>query len=382
MKDALKIFKRNFISTLGFSSILSLFLIVAFGIIYLFLDLMSSFYETVITLNVVNIAVFIFIITIIFSLLEPFIYSMFACNGVLQTPDADKVSNGSFLRTYLLATKKPFRGLLRVFIHILISTLIYLVLLTLLLTICYFIMIRANIMNAGTLYYNYLSEINTATTNEEAVKIVEKYLQNADFIAAVNAPILYCNFASLFIACYVFVHNINVHSFKYFLIIQIPDSNVGIINYSFNEGMKKCKSRFLKDYYKGLYPLTILFVVLFAGIYFGLSFIPALKANISLLAIITIFITSIVMVFFLPYTFDYYGTIVHLYAPYIIEAFYGRIQNELEYLKNTNMVTEEDLSELNNLESKIKKLVDEADKANEKKEEKSEGKEKNNEEKR
>ena len=174
MKDALKIFKRNFISTLGFSSILSLFLIVAFGIIYLFLDLMSSFYETVITLNVVNIAVFTFIITIIFSLLEPFIYSMFACNGVLQTPDADKVSNGSFLRTYLLATKKPFRGLLRVFIHILISTLIYLVLLALLLTICYFVMIRANIMNAGTLYYNYLSEINTATTYEEAVKIVEK----------------------------------------------------------------------------------------------------------------------------------------------------------------------------------------------------------------
>lgn len=333
-KEAYKSFFKKLPYTLQFSGIISLCLLGLYGILYLInalvrmsiASLISSFF------GIFNFLITIFLISILFNLITPFIYSYFASNSILDTPKRDDVTVKNFLRTYLIGRTPLIKKTLNIYNVILNAFIFYILSAVLISSITYTSLINSNVNGLGDLYQEFLKVLQIQ--NQEDMINELNLLLSQENVEIMLEPFIYINFVSIFISLYYFIHTINLFVFKYYLNNTIYGAHPKIIHTVFKRGLKERKGEFYKEYYGTLFPLTIFFVILIAGCYFGLTFIPSLRINVYVLNITTIFVVLICLLPFMPISFNLYGDMYPRYATTFVNYFVTRAKAELESMKS------------------------------------------------
>lgn len=329
-----KKFFKKFPYTLQFSGVISLCLLAVYGILYLFnsliqLSIASLLYSF---LGIFSFLFAVFIISILFNLISPLIYSYFASNSVLETNRRNDVNVKNFLKTYLIGNRQPIKGTLSVYNTILKSFLIYIITAIILGLIIYSSLIAVN-YNGMRDVYNELVNIVSMADIDLANEALNEFVSSgkADVLAF---PMYYVNFAGLLFSLYYFVNRINLYTFKYYLNNAIYGANPRLISLIFKTGLKKCRKDFYKDYYKNLFPLTLLYILVFCLSYFLLGLVPKLNEDLYVLNITTLLLVLIFLLPFMPISFNLYGEIYPKYANTFIETFVNFAKSEINTMRS------------------------------------------------
>lgn len=328
-----KKFFKKFPYTLQFSGIISLCLLAIYGILYLCnsliqLSIASLLYSF---LGIFSFLFAVFIISILFNLISPLIYSYFASNSVLETNRRNDVNVKNFLKTYLIGNRQPIKGTLSVYNTILKSFLIYIVTAIVLGLIVYYSLIAVN-YNGMRDIYNELINIVSMDDIDLANEALNEFASSGK-VDILAYPMYYINFAALLFSLYYFVNRINVYTFKYYLNNAIYGANPRLISLIFKNGLKRCRKDFYKDYYKNLFSLTLIYVLVFCLSYFLLGLVPKLNEDLYVLNITTLLIVLIFLLPFMPISFNLYAEIYPKYANTFIETFVNFAKSEINTMR-------------------------------------------------
>ena len=357
MKDFKKIYKRflrDSSTNLLFSSTLTVgvFLIYLIGVLFFVNGGGSAIMN-----NIFGLIIVIAFGAMIIGLLSPFIYSFFACNGVLNTNKRNDVKYTSFLKTYMIGTRAPFNGQLRIWNTLLISFLIYFILNT----FAYVILV-AVAQNEGSPFKAYFDELN-------AIDILspnyygEVGIINAKYDSLIRSSLLITQFISLFISTYYFIHTIAKNTIRFFLAPALLNAPNRLVTYVYKQTMRKYKSDYRKKYYGALWPLTLLFVVSFSLTFFLLGYLMPVSMNQALLGLTSILVSLIVLLPFLPVLFNFHETIWPKYSIYFLDYFLTSASNEIHAMKeNLESNRNVNLSGLDNAERNLNKIKESFDK--------------------
>lgn len=365
-KDIYKKFFNKFPYTLQFSGIITLFLLVIYGILYLFSSLIIQSITSLMYsfLGIFNFLFAILILSILFNLISPFIYSYFASNSVLETSRKDDVTVKNFMKTYLIGWHQPLKGQLSMYNTLFISLLTFIGVNLLLSSIVYLSLYNLNVANYKPAFDELIRIMNLATQEEFIEQLA--VFASSSYAKTLMIPAHYINFVSLFFALYIFIHKINLNVFKYYLTnIMIGISARGT-HLVFKTGLKQCKKSFYKDYYKNLFPLTLLYIVIVSVSYFSLSLIPQLDGNSYVLNITTVLIVFMLLIPFMPISFNLYNEMYPKYSSYFLDSFINIAKNQLQAMKqNYRHFNELEQVNIKRSEENLNKIQEEINKSKE-----------------
>ena len=276
-------------------------------------------------------------ICLVLGIVSPFIYSFFAINGGLHSNARDKIKYTSFLKTYLIGTRPPFSGQLR-----LSMTLLKAICINILLTFLVSIIVYFFSLNSGSELNAIVNEImaafNLADSNEALTAIENVILNHQEFIKELS---LLTTFFPLLIAVYYFLHTVSRNTFKYYLAtslgVRTPKQAV---EYIFVRTLRTHRKDYNLNYYYTAFPLTIIFVVSFTLSYFLLGYFGPAQMSISILSLTAIVIGIIASLPFLPIIFNTHEEMWSKYWLLFMGVFLENAEKELAmYKMNNDMAT-------------------------------------------
>ena len=326
---------KTFSDDVGFTIKMSGTITVALLIIYLIFALILNQIGSLSMLGFFEYFIAIIGICLVLGLVSPFMYSFFAINGGLHTQVKDKIKYTSFLKTYLLGTRPPFSGQLRLSMNLLKAICVDIILGFIASMIVYFIsFVPGSELN---LLVNEISKILTSAgsnTNEMMAQLENLLLAHEDFI---NELGLLTQFLPLLCAVYYFLHTICKYTLKYYLATALgPRTPKPIVEFIFVKTIKMNRKEYNLNYYSTTYPLTILFIVSFTLSYFLLGYFGPTQMSLSILALTAIVIGIIVCLPFLPIIFNTHEAMWEKFSVLFMGVFLENAQKELEAYKANN----------------------------------------------
>ena len=331
-----KVYQR-FLDDVGFTIKMSGTITVALLIIYLIFALILNQIGSLNVLSYLEYFLGIIGICLVLGIVSPFIYSFFAINGGLHSNARDKIKYTSFLKTYLIGTRPPFSGQLR-----LSMTLLKAICINILLTFLVSIIVYFFSLNSGSELNAIVNEImaafNLADSNEALTALENVILNHQEFIKELS---LLTTFFPLLIAVYYFLHTVSRNTFKYYLAtslgVRAPKQAV---EYIFVRTLKTHRKDYNLNYYYTAFPLTIIFVVSFTLSYFLLGYFGPAQMSISILSLTAIVIGIIASLPFLPIIFNTHEEMWTKYWLLFMGVFLENAEKELAmYKMNNDMAT-------------------------------------------
>ena len=331
-----KVYQR-FLDDVGFTIKMSGTITVALLIIYLIFALILNQIGSLNVLSYLEYFLAIIGICLVLGIVSPFIYSFFAINGGLHSNARDKIKYTSFLKTYLIGTRPPFSGQLR-----LSMTLLKAICINILLTFLVSIIVYFFSLNSGSELNAIVNEImaafNLADSNEALTAIENVILNHQEFIKELS---LLTTFFPLLIAVYYFLHTVSRNTFKYYLAtslgVRTPKQAV---EYIFVRTLRAHRKDYNFNYYYTAFPLTIIFVVSFTLSYFLLGYFGPAQMSISILSLTAIVIGIIASLPFLPIIFNTHEEMWTKYWLLFMGVFLENAEKELAmYKMNNDMAT-------------------------------------------
>lgn len=329
MKNIKNIYKK-FFDDLSFTLLCSTTIVIGVFLIYLIFvfmtmqinigEVMSSFFGLIL---------FLICSSLILGILTPFIYSLFACNGVLHTRKKDDVTYKSFLKTYRIGSRVPFKGQLQVWNVLVNSFLIYMVI-----EILIMFLLSAIATNEGSPFKPLFDELmaldfSSVTRYSQMDQILLKYE------SLIRLTSLISTYFSLFFAAYYFFHTIARNTLRYYLAPTLLNAPNRLVTYVFKGTMRLHRKEYVANYYKTLWPLTVIFVASFTLSYFLIGFYGPTYIDIGLLSLTSILISCALLLPFLPLVFNYHESIWNKFAIYFMELFLNNASRELNVLKGS-----------------------------------------------
>ena len=331
-----KVYQR-FLDDVGFTIKMSGTITVALLIIYLIFALILNQIGSLNVLSYLEYFLGIIGICLVLGIVSPFIYSFFAINGGLHSNARDKIKYTSFLKTYLIGTRPPFSGQLR-----LSMTLLKAICINILLTFLVSIIVYFFSLNSGSELNAIVNEImaafNLADSNEALTALENVILNHQEFIKELS---LLTTFFPLLIAVYYFLHTVSRNTFKYYLAtslgVRTPKQAV---EYIFVRTLRAHRKDYNFNYYYTAFPLTIIFVVSFTLSYFLLGYFGPAQMSISILSLTAIVIGIIASLPFLPIIFNTHEEMWTKYWLLFMGVFLENAEKELAmYKMNNDMAT-------------------------------------------
>lgn len=331
-----KVYQR-FLDDVGFTIKMSGTITVALLIIYLIFALILNQIGSLNVLSYLEYFLAIIGICLVLGIVSPFIYSFFAINGGLHSNARDKIKYTSFLKTYLIGTRPPFSGQLR-----LSMTLLKAICINILLTFLVSIFVYFFSLNSGSELNAIVNEImaafNLADSNEALTAIENVILNHQEFIKELS---LLTTFFPLLIAVYYFLHTVSRNTFKYYLAtslgVRTPKQAV---EYIFVRTLRAHRKDYNLNYYSTAFPLTIIFVVAFTLSYFLLGYFGPAQMSVSILSLTAIVIGIIASLPFLPIIFNTHEEMWSKYWLLFMGVFLENAEKELAmYKMNNDMAT-------------------------------------------
>lgn len=329
MKNIKNIYKK-FFDDLSFTLLCSTTIVIGVFLIYLIFvfmtmqinigEVMSSFFGLIL---------FLICSSLILGILTPFIYSLFACNGVLHTRKKDDVTYKSFLKTYRIGSRVPFKGQLQVWNVLVNSFLIYMVI-----EILIMFLLSAIATNEGSPFKPLFDELmaldfSSVTRYSQMDQILLKYE------SLIRLTSLISTYFSLFFTAYYFFHTIARNTLRYYLAPTLLNAPNRLVTYVFKGTMRLHRKEYVANYYKTLWPLTVIFVASFTLSYFLIGFYGPTYIDIGLLSLTSILISCALLLPFLPLVFNYHESIWNKFAIYFMELFLNNASRELNVLKGS-----------------------------------------------
>ena len=328
---------KTFSDDVGFTIKMSGTITVALLIIYLIFALILNQIGSLNALPYLEYFLAIIGICLVLGIVSPFIYSFFAINGGLHSNARDKIKYTSFLKTYLIGTRPPFSGQLR-----LSMTLLKAICINILLTFLVSIIVYFFSLNSGSELNAIVNEImaafNLADSNETLTAMENVILNHQEFIKELS---LLTTFFPLLIAVYYFLHTVSRNTFKYYLAtslgVRTPKQAV---EYIFVRTLRTHRKDYNLNYYYTAFPLTIIFVVSFTLSYFLLGYFGPAQMSISILSLTSIVIGIIASLPFLPIIFNTHEEMWPKYWLLFMGIFLENAEKELAlYKMNNDMAT-------------------------------------------
>lgn len=375
-KDAYKDFLKKSPITLQLGTILVLFFVLVYVIFYFLSDYLQQLLVS--SLLSGGIFSFIFIIllcSLILGILSPFIYSYFASNSVLNSKMKESVTVKNFFRTYAIGNKFPAKGQLKLFITLLWTFLTYIVFIFVVSGITYSIMINFNALGIANkfeelikLFNNlyYQNSQNNQSGFLSAYNDLMSFINNKDNMYPFTYPMIFINFGGLLAGLYVFFHKINLNVFRYYLATSMGGMTPKYVNIIFKEARKNKELHFYKNYYSTLYPLTLIYILVFSLSYFLLYLIPNITINgLYILSATSTLITASVLVLLMPISFNHYDYMWKKDSSIYLTVFINIATDNLKNMKEAyNFVDNEQQAQLKKAEENLNKLKEELDKDN------------------
>lgn len=357
-KKAYKTFGNNLVYTMQFSGVLTLLLLVVYLALY-FLDSLVQTAVLAVVYSLGGIFIFIgtmFLISVVFNLFAPFVYSYFASNITLQTSRKDDVTVKNFFKTYSIGRKYPIKGQLKMFSNTFFAFLIFIVLFIITLFLSSEILYFSNIGGFKEITDNIASEIAGADANS-IMNVYEKY--SSSLLDVLKNPMIYCAYVSSLPAIYYFAHNVNLYIFKYYITTSIYGLNPKGTHYVFKSGLRKCRKDFYKDYYFTLWPLSILMILLYSLSFFLIAFFTPLGSKTYALIITSMFLTLSVMLIFMPVSFNLFDDMYKKYQSVFINTFIEQASIQLKQAKsNYERFNESEKAALEENEKQLKDITE------------------------
>ena len=340
MKNIKSIYKR-FFNDFSFTLLCSSTIIIGVFLIYLLFvfilmqmnlsEIMSSFFGMILLL---------ICLSLILGILTPFIYSLFACNGVLHTKKRDDVKYKSFLKTYFIGSRPPFKGQLQVWNTLINSFLIYV-----LIEFIVVLLLSAVASNESSAFKPLFDELmaldfSSAEWYNQMDAVLLKY---QDLIRITS---LISTYFSLFFATYYFMHTIARNTLRYYLAPTLLNAPNRLVSYVFKGTMRLHKGEYMKGYYQALWPLTVIYILAFTLSYFLIGFFGPAYIDIGILSLTSILISFALLIPLLPLVFNYHELIWNKFAIYFMELFLTNASKEINTIKSS-MTNESELNKRN-----------------------------------
>ena len=360
MKDFKNIYKR-FLRDLPTTLLFSLTITVGVFLIYLIcVGIFNTGIFSALETTIFGQLFVLLTISMIIGLVAPFIYSFFACNGVLNTKKRDDVKYTSFLKTYMIGTRPPFNGQLRIWDSLIKSFLIYLFIDTLSLLI-----LSLFAQSEGSAFaplFKELSALNMSDPNY--LTQLELVLHN--YKDLIRSTMMLTGFFSTFISTYFFIHAITKNTIRYFLAPALLGAPNRLVTYVYKMTMRQRKGEYCKLYYKTLWPLTTLYVVSFTLTYFLIGYLGPSTIELPLLGFTSILVAVIALLPFLPLVFNFHESIWPSYSNYFLNVFIEGASKELSMARTSlNSTQTEEAKKLDDVQKNlehVKQLMEEANK--------------------
>ena len=328
---------KTFSEDVGFTIKMSGTITVALLIIYLTFALILNQIGSLNVLPYFEYFLAIIGICLVLGIVSPFIYSFFAINGGLHSNARDKIKYTSFLKTYLLGTRPPFSGQLRLSMTLLKAICINILLTFLVSIIVYFFSLNSD-SELNAIVNEIMAAFNLADSNETLTAMENVILNHQEFIKELS---LLTTFFPLLIAVYYFLHTVSRNTFKYYLAtslgVRTPKQAV---EYIFVRTLRTHRKDYNLNYYYTVFPLTIIFVVSFTLSYFLLGYFGPAQMSISILSLTAIVIGIIASLPFLPIIFNTHEEMWTKYWLLFMGVFLENAEKELAmYKMNNDMAT-------------------------------------------
>lgn len=357
MKDTKKIYKR-FIRDLSTTLLFSLTITVGVFLIYLIcVGVFNTGIFTGLASNVFGQLFVLLTLSMIIGLIAPFVYSFFACNGVLNTKKRDDVKYKSFLKTYLIGTRPPFNGQLRIWDTLLKSFLIYL-----LIDMISLLILTLVAQGEGSAFAPLFEEIGALNSGDpNYIGKLELILHN--YKDLIRSTMMITGFFSLFFSTYFFLHTISKNTIRYFLAPTLLSAPNRLVTFVYRTTMRAHKKDYRKRYFLNLWPLTVLYLISFPLTYFLIGYLGPQTIELPLLGITSILVAVMVIVPFLPLVFNFHESIWPEYSGYFLNMFLDSATKELSAVKGQmRNAQSEELTKIVNAEKNlenIKKMMEE-----------------------
>lgn len=322
LSSSFKQFKNNLNYTLLCSAFISAIILILYVIAAAILTTVNFD-----NMGILEISIFLLFIFALCGIIIPFLYSYFACNTILNSPQRDAVKFSSFLKTVPLAIRYPQKGQLNTWNNLLVAALIYI-----LTSFVFSIIIYLSLYNLDQSFKEVFDGLTTIVQNNASfVEIAEYYSKYSSYF---ELPNLISNFAALFFGVYYFLHNILVNIFKYLLSPALGTINNKIKSVVFKVTIKEHKKEFYKNYYSVSFILIIIYMIIMPLSYFGLNALGINGMSNSLLSLSSVSITLLFLLPFVPLVFNLYGNIWFIWEKYFLANFVKLAKSNINLLKH------------------------------------------------
>lgn len=307
-------FKDNLNYTLLISAILSLIIIIIYGISMWILSLFDFS-----SLNIILQIIVLFIFSLIIGLITPFIFCFCKANNI---PAEQQTIKNYFINLPRL-TDNRISKCFRVFTNMLISLLIFIIL-----------SFSINFVIYGIrmiLDHNFITVVNEFTT------IMQNNGDYLDYLTK-NVEVFYkytyiSQYISSVIAFYYFLHNYAVNIFNFNFLEFSYRAPQTVYRQLFRKTIASHRLEFYKDFYSVNWIFIPIIIIVYSASYFLFYYFNVANSNIVFISFTSIVITLILVFPFLPLIFNNYNEIYQKYKEYYKDIGNKQIEEELNVLK-------------------------------------------------
>lgn len=352
-------FRKNAPTTLRFSAVISFVVIVLYAFAALILNSIASD-----TFNYFELLVTIIFIVCLVLLLQPFIYSYFATNIVLNSNSDHQVGMAEFFRGYGIGSRKGLNSLLYIPSNLIYSLLVYFI------SFIAFTFITWGLLYSfNSSYTNLLNEMMAFAQNSDTAGFNDLINSNASLINPIN---LVVEFLSTLLGFYYFMHKIGVNIFKYYLLAFAGGTSKRVYHMIFKGTIKDHQKDFYKHYYSVSWIYSVIILVTYSATYFLIYFLNTKSSSFILIALTSIVVSVLFILPFLPILFNLYDEMGERYGTYFISRMRKMLEEQVALLKqNFDSYSAEQKAQVNTYVSYLNaiKRQDELNKAAHKKDE-------------
>lgn len=276
----------------------------------------------------------------------PFLLSFLALNS---SSGAHGETPGMLFKMFPLYYSRTFFGSFKFWFSFLKVAVSFIVVELTLTTVLYF-----TYASKDTTFMNLINDITNAANTRVLIEKIEELQQNPTFllvntISSVSAS----GVSSLLFINHIFKNSVPVF-YNFFNKHPIPMRSVHTVH---KVSLKKMRGKFYKEYFSSLWFIFLLYILGFVGA--TLLGMLVINLNGPSLGIVSIFGGVLLILFFLPYTFDVLAMIAQRHVGDYMKAFIDISKKDLESVKGDQQYTPEQIE-------KMKQLLDEMSKAFEK----------------
>ncbi len=331
-KEIYKTFGDDIDFTIKMSGTITVALLIIYAIFALILNQIRG-----LTIGFFDYFILLLCVCLILSLLSPFIYSFFAINGGLHTKAKEKIKYTSFLKTYMLGTRPPFSGQLRVW-STLLKAICFYILAEALINIIVMIIAQIPGNELSTMYSEIFAILGTNYQDaNEMLTAFESVILNHESL--INLITIVTNYFALIGALYYFLHTISRNTFKYYLATSLGmKAPKQVTEFIFVKTLRKNRKDYNLNYYSVCFPLTIILVASFTLSYFLLGFLGPSSMGVTILSLTSIVISIALCLPFLPIVFNFHEKLWDKYSMLFMGTFLENAKQEVEAYKRDSQM--------------------------------------------